>query len=79
MAGSCPEYSFFIFASCEPLRIKMLIHKGTQSMKYSQDKSTVYKLNVGEQYNRDSKKRYTRTSRPKKRKKTYRYSVANLH
>ena len=27
----------------------MLIHKDTQSMKYSKDKSKVYQLNVGEQ------------------------------
>ena len=44
----------------------MLIHKDIQSMKYSKDKSKVYKLKVGKQKTRDSKKRYTRTSRLKK-------------
>ena len=30
------------------LRIKMLIHKDTQSMKYSKDKSRVWQLHAGE-------------------------------
>ena len=64
------------------LKIEMLIHKVTQSMKYSKDKSRVYELNVGEQKTMTAKKRYTRTSRPKKGRKqtiqTYRYSEANV-
>ena len=57
----------------------MSIHKDTQNIKYSKDKSRVYQLNVGEHKNYDRKKSgggYTRTSRPKKgENKLYKLTV----